>query len=458
MYPATLSAVAALTLVSKAVSQVQGTATINLAKEHGPARALGSGFIYGWPDNGTMADNSIPNHFATDIKFNANRGGGAQIASRGWATGGYEGYLGRFNSTLSNYRTTRKYNAEFILLPHDLWGADGGQDSQSPFPGDNGNWTEMELFWGQLTSDLKSHDMLKGLVIDVWNEPDIDSFWARTWPQYLEYYNRATTLLRKELPGTRLSGPSMAGSPRLDDANWQTWLQSVAGNRTIPDRFSWHQLGTWEREPDTTVPDLDTLRTQYGVPKRPVDVNEYAWPTEQNPANAVYYLSQCERHDIRGLRAHWGSGSDLHNWMANLIYSTTGTSDGTYYPNGEWQVYKYYAAMSGQRLVTTASSDLKFDVFATKEASSVKILAGTRTIQAAYNITISGLEAVGLSEKRTIKVRRYQFDWAGQKGKIDGPVDLGVQSYPLLSNTLTITVNPPTNATAFAYEFDTRRH
>jgi hypothetical protein len=122
--------------------------------------------------------------------------------------------------------------------------------------------------------------------------------------------------------------------------------------------------------------------------------------------------------------------------MANLIYSTTGTSDGTYYPNGEWQVYKYYAAMTGQRLVTTASSDLQFDVFATKKDHSVKILAGTRTIKAAYNITISGFDALGLSKQRTIKVRKYQFDWAGPNGKIDGPIDLGVQSYPLSSNSV----------------------
>ncbi|KAI1047569.1 hypothetical protein LB505_011146, partial [Fusarium chuoi] len=125
-----------------------------------------------------------------------NSGGGAQIPSLGWARGGYKGYLSRFNSTLSNYRTTRKYNADFILLPHDLWGADGGQGSNSPFPGDNGNWTETELFWNQLVSDLKAHNMLDGLVIDVWNEPDIDIFWDRPWTQFLEYYNRATKLLR----------------------------------------------------------------------------------------------------------------------------------------------------------------------------------------------------------------------------------------------------------------------
>ncbi|SPJ92412.1 uncharacterized protein FTOL_13698 [Fusarium torulosum] len=39
----------------------------------------------------------------------------------------------------------------------------------------------------------------------------------------------------------------MAGSPCLNDTNLQIWLQSVAGNRTMPDRFSWHQIVTWYR-------------------------------------------------------------------------------------------------------------------------------------------------------------------------------------------------------------------
>ncbi|KAF9778287.1 hypothetical protein IL306_004247 [Fusarium sp. DS 682] len=437
---ASLTTVVVLSLVSNVASQVQGTATVNLDKKIGQAKALGSGFIYGWPDNGTDVDNSIPDYLVTDIKFNANRGGGAQIPSLGWARGGYEGYLGRLNSTLSNYLTTRKYNADFILLPHDLWGADGGQGSDSPFPGDNGNWTEMELFWNQLISDLKSHDMLEGLVIDVWNEPDIDIFWARSWPQFLEYYNRATKLIRKSLPNTLLSGPAMADSPNLRNTKWQTWLESVAGNETVPDRFSWHQIGTWSREPDTTVPDFTTLRERYGVPDKPVDANEYAARDEQNPANSVYYLAQLERHNIRGLRANWGGGSDLHNWMGNLIYSTTGTSDGTYYPNGEWQVYKYYASMGGQRIVTKASSDLKFDVFATKEADNVKILAGTRTVKAPYSITVNGLNAVGLPQKGKINIRSYRFDWAGPNGKVGDPVDLGVQAYPYSSNTVRSTL------------------
>jgi hypothetical protein len=43
----------------------------------GQATFLGSGFIYGWWDNEVEAQNSIPDHFATGIKFNACRAGGA---------------------------------------------------------------------------------------------------------------------------------------------------------------------------------------------------------------------------------------------------------------------------------------------------------------------------------------------------------------------------------------------
>ena len=117
--------------------------------------------------------------------------------------------------------------------------------------------------------------------------------------------------------------------------------------------------------------------------------------------------------------------------MANLVYKT---SDSTYYPNGEWQVYKYYAAMAGERVLTKASEDRKFDVFATKDAETIKILAGTRTIQAPYNITVNGLGAAGLPEEGEIKVQTYQFDWAGPEGQVGDPVDSAATTYSSSSN------------------------
>jgi hypothetical protein len=170
-----------------------GTATVDLTKDAGPTKFLASGWIYGFPDNKTQIDRSIPESFVRDIKFLASRSGGAQIPAKGW-TAGLQEYTGRFNSTLSNYRTTRLYGGDFILLVHDLWGADGG--SISLFPGDNGDWSQTDAFFEQVAKDLQANDMLEGLVIDLWNEPDISNFWNRPWEQYLEYYVRSHNFFR----------------------------------------------------------------------------------------------------------------------------------------------------------------------------------------------------------------------------------------------------------------------
>jgi hypothetical protein len=178
----------------------QGSVSVDLRQKVGQATHLGSGFIYGWPDNGVEADGSIPEELVIGFGFRAARAGGAQLPAPdlGWGVDGYGSYIGRLNSTLSNYRTTRKYGGDFILLPHDLWGADGSDGGV--FPGDNGDWSDMEKFYDQLIRDLKEKDMLEGLVIDIWNEPDYGPFWQRSIEQYLEYYVRAHNIIRYSTP------------------------------------------------------------------------------------------------------------------------------------------------------------------------------------------------------------------------------------------------------------------
>ncbi|KAH8672313.1 glycoside hydrolase superfamily [Ilyonectria robusta] len=411
-----------LLAVSKAAilpkRDVQGTATVNLAVSNDVADALGSGFIYGFPDNGTSVSTAIPDHFLTDIRFQTGRAGGAQTDSDGWMNSGRAGYTGRFDSTLSNYRTARKFGAQFIMLPHDMWGAQGGMSETDLHPGDNGDWTEMERFLDQLISDMQANDMLDGVIIDLWNEPDLDGFWHRSWDQYLEYIGRAHKIFKAQLPWNSIN------------------------------IYSWHQIGAWEREPDTTIPALNQLKEEYDLPWRPVHVNEYAWPDEKQPATSAWYISQLERHDIRGLRANWEGGSNLHNFMGNLIAN----NGEYYYPNGDYRLYEYYGYMKGTRAATTASSDLLFDVFAVK-GDFVKIIAGTRLTTNTYNISITGLDSVGFPQSGNIGVRTLRFDWAGTTGEVGPPVDLGVQVYAYSNGQLTLTVNPPDTNTAYAFEF-----
>ena len=102
----------------------------------------------------------------------------------------------RFNSVLSNYITAREFDATFILLLSDLWGADLTQPSNAPWPGDNGDWTMWDGYLDQLVSDIKSHQISTKLVIDIWNEPEASAFWNRSQAQYLQMWGRTYSTFR----------------------------------------------------------------------------------------------------------------------------------------------------------------------------------------------------------------------------------------------------------------------
>lgn len=171
---------------------LDNVATVYLNNSTGSPHHLASGFIYGLPDT----PNQIPDHFYTDIGFNYGRAGGAQLEApaRGWIWG-IEEYRGRLASTLSNYNTCRKYDASFILLPHDIWGTDHA-NSSTVWPGDGGDWSDYDNFVKQLLADLKANNALDGLVWDVWNEPDLTFFWKRAQAQWIELYVRTHKIIR----------------------------------------------------------------------------------------------------------------------------------------------------------------------------------------------------------------------------------------------------------------------
>lgn len=142
-------------------------ATVNIEQTTGTPQHLASGFIYGIPD----APDQIPDEFYTGIDFQYGRAGGAQLGepARGWIWG-LDEYKGRLNSTLSNYETCRKYDAKFLILPHDIWGTDHANAS-TVWPGDNGDWTDYDNFIDTLLSDLAAADALEGMVFEIWYFP-----------------------------------------------------------------------------------------------------------------------------------------------------------------------------------------------------------------------------------------------------------------------------------------------
>ncbi|GAB3805829.1 hypothetical protein GCM10027605_32610 [Micromonospora zhanjiangensis] len=247
--------------------------------------------------------------------------GGAQLPGQGWVGGGYDR---RWAATAAQAKRTAALGGTFVLLDHDLWGADGA--SISRFPGDNGDWSDYDRFLDRLFADVRA----AGITVewDIWNEPNITLFWNRPISQYFELWKRTYQRIRTAFPNMLIVGPSCACVPG-NGGFWTQYLDYVKANNVVPDIVSWHSL---PGDPVSNVATANSTLDSRGIAHpRPYQINEYASSNEQNPAGGAWYLARLERAGADGLRANWAGGQNLHNDLASLL---TRNSGGQYQPKG----------------------------------------------------------------------------------------------------------------------------
>ena len=397
---------------------------VNFSVSSGVPTYRASGWIYGMTEDAS----GPPDNFYRDVKFRYMRAGGAQLdGPGGWVSGRYDR---RWNATRAQILRTKSLGGEFVLLPHDLWGADGF--SISRFPGDNNNWTDYDAFLTRLINDVRA----TGVPVqwDIWNEPNLNIFWNRTQAQYFEMWRRGYQRIRAAFPDQLIVGPSMAGVPS-NGGWWTQYLDYVKANNVVPDIFSWHSL---PGDPVSNVATANsTLSARSIAHPRPYQINEYGASNEQNPGDGSWYIARLERAGADGLRANWASGGNLHNDLGNLLTH----SSGQYQPKGEWWVYNFYGSQTGQIASVTPSSN--YDAFATKDTGVVKVLVGggTTTGNVAVNLQrLDATEGIVADNRVRVVVRRIPHNGGGA---VQGPV-IVQDSMMTLSNNA-VTVNVPHN-------------
>ncbi|KAJ0107087.1 hypothetical protein J7T55_006967 [Diaporthe amygdali] len=410
-------------------------ATVDLAINKGAPQHLASGILYGIPD----VPDQIPDHFYTDIGLQWFRAGGAQMIepNRGWSWGEAE-MEKRWESTLSNYKTVRKYNGKFQLLLHDLWGTD-------------------------VIGRIKANDMLPSLFIDIWNEPEW-GFWKRPQAQWLDMFGRVINRFRSDvaLGGIQMIGPSLSLPPTEDSTWWSNFLTYVAANNSAPDLYSWHHIEALDNPTNDLQNSLVTfnnMRSTAGAPERPVNINEYLnLADELNPAATVWHLSRFERYDTSGLRSNWRGGPDgshLRDFLASLIWRDN--HDLPYHPNGDWQALKYYNTnMTGYRAATTGSEDRIFDVYATVGSDKLRALAGVRVKTGTWALTLKNLSAVGLPPVGELRIQTWGFTYEIPEAELDAPTDRGIATHSYTNDEITIAIYQTEEdwKTAWAFEFE----
>jgi len=424
----TAGALVAGTLVTSAgpARAADESISVNFSVAGGSPTYRASGWIYGMTE-----DASAPaDHFYRDVRFRYMRAGGAQLDSPGgWVSGKYDR---RWNATRAQLLRTRSLGGEFILLVHDLWGADGYPISR--FPGDNGDWTDYDNFLTRLINDVRA----TGAPVqwDLWNEPNISLFWNRPQSQYFEMWRRAYQRVRAAFPSQLIVGPSLAGVPTTSTGWWTQYLDFVRANNVVPDIVSWHSLPS---DPVANVAAANASLDPRGIPHpRPYQINEYAASNEQNPGDGAWYIARLERAGADGLRANWAGGANLHNDLASLLVRTSAGQQ----PKGEWWVYRFYGSQTGQIASVTPSQS--YDAFATKASGVARILVGGGGTTGNVAVALQRLDTTsGIVQNNQVRVVVQRVPYNGG-GAVQGPVTVQNSVVTLSGNATTVNL-PHTN-------------
>lgn len=403
----TFLAVASLMLIMALPNGCWGqeiTIKVNIGYALGVPTYRASGFIYGLAEDGT----SPPSNLLEEIKVRFLRAGGAQLdyPYGGWINGNY---LRRWKSVCAYYKKARELGATFILLVHDLWGADGVCEVPR-YPGDGGDWSEYEVFLNQVIDDAIKYGMVGPDVHwDIWNEPDIELFWPRSQEQYLELWRRAYHIVRARLREAVIVGPSTARQPRIGDLWFEAFLDFVKENAVVPDFISWHELVT-NSDPCVSADELHRMLKSRELEVKGFQVNEYGPRGEQGPGISAWYIARLERSQIDGARANWGMYEALYDSMGALVVKT---AQG-YQPLPSWWVYRRYAEMTGN-LVSLESNSALVDGVAVMSEKQARawILLGSRGFVGRVIIEMINLPTT--SESVRVVVERVPGSWVVDK-------------------------------------------
>lgn len=392
--------------------------SVNLAAPTGPARGVGSGFLYGISQDATQP----ADQFLLPLRPNAQRGGGH--VSRGWIGDNYQlgaGTQADLNTVIAQARRLGPM-VQYQAIVSDIYGADGGQPSNTMYPCDNGSCANWITFIDASVGALQATGLK--FAYDIWNEPDISVFWTRgvNSAQYFQMWDTAFREIRRIAPGALIVGPSLAFTPLGNAGEWQTWLAHAKSAGTLPDEITNHDEGDVD-DPVTVAQAINNDLTSTGIAPIRLSANEFQPRDRQTAGVTAWYLARFAQSGyFNAMRG---------NWVCCLTPNLTGilTQSGTSsQPNGNWWAFRTYADLTGS-LVSTSGQVGSTAISAAEDSSArraVAVIGDSNGFTGSASATFSGLSSV---------------PWLANNGSVNVTVDRIPDQAPLTAPQVVLNQN-----------------
>lgn len=291
------------------------------------------------------------------------------------------------------------------------------------------SWSAWTPFVTSQINAMKSSSYYNSIsAYELWNEPDqtwssangtFESFWTTTFQQ-----------VRSLDASKPIQGPSF--SDNISDM--RNFLQNAVATNTVPDVLSWHELSASSKIAGD-VATVQSIEDQLGIGRRPIAIEEYAAPGEVGlPGPLVGYVAKFERLGVRDAELPFWNQSGA---LGDLLTARGGS------PNAAYWMYTWYAAMSGNMVVTTPPAQTGIDGFAAVPSGNNQVSVVVGNCSGSCAVTVNGLASLSLGS--TVSVKVEQTVSQGRTVASSGPSTVSTTTYTPANGTVTVPITMATN-------------
>ncbi|MEV5752754.1 RICIN domain-containing protein [Actinoallomurus sp. NPDC052308] len=284
------------------------------------------------------------------------------------------------------------------------------------------SWNNWFSLVDQQIAQVKASGITNLAAYALWNEAD--GTWSSSNGTFEDFWTRTYREVRSKDATTPIQGPSF--SDNISDM--QNFLQNAVATNTVPDILAWHELSNSAKIAGD-VANVTAIEKNLGISPRPIAIEEYAAPSEVGiPGPLVGYIAKFERLGVHDAElAFWNQSGAL----GDLLTGQGGS------PNGAYWLYKWYADMNGQMVVTTPPAQTGIDGAAAVNSAGnqLSVIVGHGSGDCA--VTINGLGAFG----STVHVKVEYAPSPGRTVAVSGPSTLAESNYAVTNGSITVPIS-----------------
>ena len=195
--------------------------------------------------------------------------------------------------------------------------------------------------WGALIRNLTQHfterygaEEVKTWYFEVWNEPNLDGFWAGTQEEYFKLYSYSAKAIKSVNPAYRVGGPGTAG------AAWETEMIDYCTKNSVPiDFISTHAYGVKQGFLDEfgnsgTVLDKNTMSVSGDVlqsrkeitnsSKPGLELHYTEWSASYTPADPIHDSYHEAAYVLQKLKQVGNAANSMSYWVFTDIFEEAG--------------------------------------------------------------------------------------------------------------------------------------